>query len=331
MTSPPAWNADPRHRQTTDYLPDYSSYHPFTFSPHPLSQPFHRSDPFHSVHHQQLSDPPVKREPQTDDENGSCSTSPNRFLGEFKADHKICIIEDLIQRKEMSSLETILSQIDAHDEELARNETVLLARALVAGHTHDSEKLFSILNNNAFAEKYHRSLQELFYKAHYYEQELIKGRKLGAVDKYRIRKKHPLPKGIWDGEDRVYCFKTKSRDLLKAAYLSNRYPTPEEKKDLSEKTGLNLTQVSNWFKNRRQRDAKPSDDDQSQRNSVEPSSFDRSPDPFTRTASRDGLVNDSQRLHFSGRDCICPTSNFYPTFPAAYTGREATHRYHPYQ
>lgn len=24
---------------------------------------------------------------------------------------------------------------------------------------------------------------------------------LGAVDKYRIRKKHPLPKTIWDGEE----------------------------------------------------------------------------------------------------------------------------------
>lgn len=33
-----------------------------------------------------------------------------------------------------------------------------------------------------------------------------------------------------------------------------RYPTPEEKKMLAKKTGLTLTQVSNWFKNRRQRD-----------------------------------------------------------------------------
>lgn len=36
-----------------------------------------------------------------------------------------------------------------------------------------------------------------------------------------------------------------------------RYPTPEEKKLLAKKTGLTLTQVSNWFKNRRQRDRTP--------------------------------------------------------------------------
>lgn len=34
----------------------------------------------------------------------------------------------------------------------------------------------------------------------------------------------------------------------------NRYPTPEEKRGLSKRTNLTMTQVSNWFKNRRQRD-----------------------------------------------------------------------------
>ena len=36
-----------------------------------------------------------------------------------------------------------------------------------------------------------------------------------------------------------------------------RYPTPDEKRGLAKKTGLTLTQVSNWFKNRRQRDRTP--------------------------------------------------------------------------
>lgn len=31
-------------------------------------------------------------------------------------------------------------------------------------------------------------------------------------------------------------------------------PNPTQKKALAEKTGLDLPQVSNWFKNRRQRD-----------------------------------------------------------------------------
>lgn len=46
--------------------------------------------------------------------------------------------------------------------------------------------------------------------------------KSGAVDKYRIRKKYPLPKTIWDGEETVYCFKEKSRNALKDCYERNR-------------------------------------------------------------------------------------------------------------
>ena len=85
----------------------------------------------------------------------------------------------------------------------------------------------------------------------------IRGRPLGAVDKYRLRKKFPLPKTIWDGEETVYCFKERSRNALKECYTQNRYPTPDEKRALARQTGLTLTQVSNWFKNRRQRDRTP--------------------------------------------------------------------------
>jgi len=35
----------------------------------------------------------------------------------------------------------------------------------------------------------------------------VRGRALGAVDKYRLRRKFPLPAAIWDGEQTVYCFK----------------------------------------------------------------------------------------------------------------------------
>lgn len=45
----------------------------------------------------------------------------------------------------------------------------------------------------------------------------------GAVDKYRLRKKYPLPKTIWDGEETIYCFKEKSRNALKDCYTRNRF------------------------------------------------------------------------------------------------------------
>lgn len=118
-------------------------------------------------------------------------------------------------------------------------------------------ELYNLLETHYFSPKYHTELQSLWFKAHYREAEKVRGRALGAVDKYRLRKKYPLPKTIWDGEETVYCFKEKSRNALKDCYTRNRYPTPDEKKTLAKKTGLTLTQVSNWFKNRRQRDRTP--------------------------------------------------------------------------
>lgn len=67
----------------------------------------------------------------------------------------------------------------------------------------------------------------------------------------------PLPRTIWDGEETVYCFKATCRQALKECYGSNKYPSPEEKRLLAKRTGLTLTQINNWFKNRRQRDKAP--------------------------------------------------------------------------
>jgi len=86
------------------------------------------------------------------------------------------------------------------------------------------------------------------------EAEQSRGRPLGAVGKYRVRRKFPLPRTIWDGEQTSYCFKDRSRKVLRDWYTRNAYPTPRDKRDLSAATGLSTTQVSNWFKNRRQRD-----------------------------------------------------------------------------
>jgi len=96
--------------------------------------------------------------------------------------------------------------------------------------------------------------QLLWLKAHYVEAEQSRGRPLGAVGKYRVRRKFPLPRTIWDGEQTSYCFKDRSRKILRDWYTRNAYPTPRDKRDLSTATGLSTTQVSNWFKNRRQRD-----------------------------------------------------------------------------
>lgn len=48
------------------------------------------------------------------------------------------------------------------------------------------------------------------------EAEKLRGRPLGAVGKYRVRRKFPLPRTIWDGEETSYCFKVSSTQLLPA-------------------------------------------------------------------------------------------------------------------
>lgn len=46
----------------------------------------------------------------------------------------------------------------------------------------------------------------------------------------------------------------KSRSILREWYHRKPYPSTREKRELAAATGLTAIQVSNWFKNRRQRD-----------------------------------------------------------------------------
>ncbi|CDQ83281.1 unnamed protein product [Oncorhynchus mykiss] len=176
----------------------------------------------------------------------------------FSTDQVACLCEALLQAGNVDRLWRFLSTIPPSAELLRGNETLLKAQALVAFHREEFKELYAILESHDFHPSNHGFLQDLYLQARYKEAERSRGRSLGAVDKYRLRKKFPLPKTIWDGEETVYCFKEKSRNALKECYKGNRYPTPDEKKNLAKVTGLSLTQVSNWFKNRRQRDRTPS-------------------------------------------------------------------------
>ncbi|XP_030621355.1 homeobox protein SIX5 [Chanos chanos] len=176
----------------------------------------------------------------------------------FSTDQVACLCEALLQAGNVDRLWRFLSTIPPSADLLRGNETLLKAQALVAFHREEFKELYAILDSHDFHPSNHGFLQDLYLQARYKEAERSRGRSLGAVDKYRLRKKFPLPKTIWDGEETVYCFKEKSRNALKECYKMNRYPTPDEKKKLAQVTGLSLTQVSNWFKNRRQRDRTPS-------------------------------------------------------------------------
>lgn len=138
--------------------------------------------------------------------------------------------------------------------ELNKNEAVLRARAIVSFHSGHYREMYSILEHHKFGKDSHGKLQAMWLEAHYQEAEKLRGRPLGPVDKYRVRKKFPLPRTIWDGEQKTHCFKERTRSLLREWYLQDPYPNPTKKRELAQATGLTPTQVGNWFKNRRQRD-----------------------------------------------------------------------------
>ncbi|XP_037609967.1 homeobox protein SIX3b [Sebastes umbrosus] len=139
-------------------------------------------------------------------------------------------------------------------DSISNHESVQRARAVVAFHTGNFRELYRILETHRFTRASHGKLQAMWLEAHYREAEKLRGRPLGPVDKYRVRKKFPLPRTIWDGEQKTHCFKERTRGLLREFYLQDPYPNPGKKRELANRTGLTPTQVGNWFKNRRQRD-----------------------------------------------------------------------------
>lgn len=171
----------------------------------------------------------------------------------FTQEQVACVCEVLQQGGNIERLGRFLWSLPAC-EHLHKNESVLKAKAVVAFHRGNFRELYKILESHQFSPHNHPKLQQLWLKAHYVEAEKLRGRPLGAVGKYRVRRKFPLPRTIWDGEETSYCFKEKSRGVLREWYAHNPYPSPREKRELAEATGLTTTQVSNWFKNRRQRD-----------------------------------------------------------------------------
>ncbi|KAL6057515.1 hypothetical protein STEG23_023059 [Scotinomys teguina] len=132
-------------------------------------------------------------------------------------------------------------------EALNKNESVLRARAIVAFHGGNYRELYHILENHKFTKESHAKLQALWLEAHYQEAEKLRGRPLGPVDKYRVRKKFPLPRTIWDGEQKTHCFKERTRHLLREWYLQDPYPNPSKKRELAQATGLTPTQNFHYY------------------------------------------------------------------------------------
>ncbi|KAI4891615.1 hypothetical protein NFI96_027401 [Prochilodus magdalenae] len=178
------------------------------------------------------------------------------LLASLSPEQVACVCEALLQSGRTSRLASFLRALPLELQPRAP-ESVLRARAIVAFHQARYRELYALLERHSFSAASHRALQDLWFRARYCEAESARGRPLGAVDRFRVRRKFPPPRTIWDGERTLYCFREKSRRALREAFARNRYPSSRDKQELAGKTGLSETQVSNWFKNRRQRERKP--------------------------------------------------------------------------
>uniref|UniRef100_A0A1I8JPQ3 Homeobox domain-containing protein n=1 Tax=Macrostomum lignano TaxID=282301 RepID=A0A1I8JPQ3_9PLAT len=127
-------------------------------------------------------------------------------------------------------------------------EAVIRARAVVAFHAGNYREMYQLMEMHQFSKTSHAKLQTMRTT---WRPRMLRGRPLGP---YRVRKKYPMPRTIWDGEQKTHCFKERTRGLLREWYLQDPYPNPAKKRELAMATGLTPTQVGNWFKNRRQRD-----------------------------------------------------------------------------
>ncbi|KAL3087805.1 hypothetical protein niasHT_029569 [Heterodera trifolii] len=82
------------------------------------------------------------------------------------------------------------------------HEAVLAARVLAKFQTGHYKEMYAILESSRrFSDQIQPMLQKMWMEAHYIEDEKIQGSQLGPVDKYRVRKKHPMPPAIWKEEN----------------------------------------------------------------------------------------------------------------------------------
>lgn len=139
-------------------------------------------------------------------------SSPPEMI--FTAEQVICVCEVLLQGGYMDRLSSFLSTLPPSSSCLGELESVLKAKAAVAFHRGSFSDVYSLLEGFPFSPRSHSFLQQLWLKAHYTEAEKQRGRPLGAVGKYRVRRKFPLPHTIWDGEETSYCFKVETHQLL---------------------------------------------------------------------------------------------------------------------
>lgn len=167
---------------------------------------------------------PTKTAVRVSYQRGYLRASPPAMI--FTAEQVACVCEVLLQGGCVDRLAAFLDTLPPLSTSTSscccpggQLESVLKARAAVAFHQGRFSDLYGLLQGFRFSPGSQPLLQQLWLRAHYAEAERQRGRPLGAVGKYRVRRKFPLPYTIWDGEETSYCFKVGGESRLSRANL----------------------------------------------------------------------------------------------------------------
>jgi len=159
------------------------------------------------------------------DDAGNSRDDVSSFRFRFSDEQIVCICIALQQRRDIDRLESFLSchvtfgshggdydvfPVTSRSSDVV--DAILSSVAHVAYERGRYRQLYDVLEGHSFPPVYHAGLQQLWYDAHYAEASTARRRPLSAVDKYRVRRRHPLPRTIWDGQDTVYSFKVRQTD-----------------------------------------------------------------------------------------------------------------------
>ena len=135
---------------------------------------------------------------------------------------------------------------------IAENSALITAREMLADGLFN--EVLDFISHTNQPERLHEQFQEIWLQTIYQRaSKQRKGKNLNAVDRYRLRKRHPYPSTIWNGDVARHLFKESARSVLQEFYEKNPYPSPEEKRELARQAKLSYCQVSNFFKNKRGR------------------------------------------------------------------------------
>ncbi|KAK7919158.1 hypothetical protein WMY93_010442 [Mugilogobius chulae] len=143
----------------------------------------------------------------------------------FSAAQVASVCETLEDTGDIERLARFLWSLPVSADSIFEHESVQRARAVVAFHAGSFKELYHILETHRFTRASHGKLQAMWLEAHYREAERLRGRPLGPVDKYRVRKKFPLPRTIWDGEQKTHCFKERTRGCCGSGTCRTRIQT----------------------------------------------------------------------------------------------------------